>query len=167
MNSELHYQISMLLFQEANLLDHRQYREWLNLLTDDIKYKMPIRITMDNNEQSNGLVSNMSYIEENKEGLTLRVERLYTKSAWVENPAPRQRHNISNIVITDRPSTHEYYVRSNFVFKRSRNEDPNTEELFGERIDLIRKVNDVWKIAERTIYPDQAVLTVMNLSMFL
>jgi 3-phenylpropionate/cinnamic acid dioxygenase small subunit len=31
------------LYAEADLLDNRQYRDWLNLLADDITYFMPIR----------------------------------------------------------------------------------------------------------------------------
>ena len=33
------------LFHEAQLLDSRRYQEWLELLTDDIHYWMPIRRT--------------------------------------------------------------------------------------------------------------------------
>ena len=44
-------------------------------------------------------------------------------------------------------------VRSNFLFKRSRADDIATEEIFGERLDVLRKVNGEWKIASRTIYP--------------
>lgn len=166
MNNDVHNQITRLLHQEAYLLDHRKYREWLDLLTDDIKYRMPQRVTVDNKEGTN-LASDVSFFEETKNTLSTRVERLYTKSAWVENPATRQRHFISNIMIDPGSDPDEYKVRSYFLFKRSRASDPNTEQIFGEREDLIRKVNEEWKIASRIIYPDQAVLSVMNLSMFL
>jgi hypothetical protein len=58
-------------------------------------------------------------------------------------------------------------VISYFLFQRSRASDHHIEKILGERHDIIRKVDDQWKIASRTIYPDQTVLTVMNLSMFL
>ncbi|KYD18363.1 hypothetical protein B4168_0332 [Anoxybacillus flavithermus] len=41
------------------------------------------------------------------------------------------------------------------------------EQLHGERVDVLRKENGKWKIASRTIYPDQTVLRLINLSMFL
>lgn len=166
MNFELQYEITNLLIDEAYLLDHRMYKEWLNLFTDDIVYRMPVRVTTDNKDGSN-LAADMSYIEENKQGLTTRVERLYTKSAWVDNPATRQRHFVSNFKIAPGADPDEFKVRSYFLFKRSRSSDPNTEQIFGEREDIVRKVNGEWKIAARTIYPDQAVLSVMNLAMFL
>ncbi|MFC4766522.1 aromatic-ring-hydroxylating dioxygenase subunit beta [Effusibacillus consociatus] len=166
MNSKLQYQISNFLYHEAYLLDHRKYEEWLNLLADDIVYRMPVRVTTEGKNGSN-LVDDMTYFEETKKSLTTRVKRLYTTSAWVENPAPRQRHFISNIFIEPGLQSEEYQVRSYFLFLRSRGSDLNAEQLFGERADVLRKENEGWRIASRTIYPDQAVLGVMNLSMFL
>ncbi|MFJ5713226.1 3-phenylpropionate/cinnamic acid dioxygenase subunit beta [Neobacillus sp. NPDC093127] len=166
MENDLHYEISQFLYKEAYLLDHRQYRDWLSLLADDITYIMPLRVTVDNKVETN-LINEMTYITDTKNDISVRVERLYTKSAWVDNPAPRQRHFISNIMIEPTNIADEYKVRSYFLFKRSRASEINTEELFGEREDIIRRVNGEWKIAQRTVYSDQAVLTVMNLSMFL
>src|SRR6516225_4110355 len=34
--------IEQLLYREAHLLDERRFREWLDLLTDDIEYLMPL-----------------------------------------------------------------------------------------------------------------------------
>jgi 3-phenylpropionate/cinnamic acid dioxygenase small subunit len=109
----------------------------------------------------------MTYFADSKKDIEIKVERLYTKSAWVENPPTRQRHFISNVVVEPGFSSNEYKVRSYFLFKRSRSSEAKTEELFGEREDIIRKVNGKWKIAKRTVYPDQSVLSVMNVSMFL
>lgn len=162
----LQEQITQFLYNEAYLLDHRKYREWLDLLTDDIQYVMPLRVTVDNREKTN-VVNEMTYFTDTKEDITMKVERLYTRSAWVDNPAPRQRHFISNIMIEATDNPEEYKVISYFLFKRSRSSDPTTEEIYGEREDIIRKVDGEWKIASRTVYADQSVLTVMNLSMFL
>lgn len=164
-DQQMEQQITKFFYHEAYLLDHRQYREWFELLTDDIKYVMPLRVTVDN--KIDNLNYDMTYFTDRKEDIRVKVERLYTKSAWVDNPAPRQRHFISNIMIEPTSNKDEYKVRSYFLFKRSRASEINTEEVFGEREDIIRNVNGEWKIAERIIYPDQAILTVMNLSMFL
>lgn len=166
MNSDIQYEISQFLYYEAYLLDHRKYREWLELLDDDIQYTMPLRVTVDNKMGSN-LNTEMTYFADSKKDIEIKVERLYTKSAWVENPPTRQRHFISNVVVEPGLSSNDYKVRSYFLFKRSRSSEAKTEELFGEREDIIRKVNGKWKIAKRTVYPDQSVLSVMNVSMFL
>ena len=36
-------EIEEFLYQEAELLDERRYEEWLSLLTDDVRYFMPMR----------------------------------------------------------------------------------------------------------------------------
>lgn len=166
MNMELYLEISQFLYQEAYLLDHRKYKEWLDLLTEDIVYRMPMRLTKERKDGQD-ITDEMTFFEEDKKSLSLRVERLYTKFAWVEDPPPRQRHLIGNILIESNPRPDEYVVRSAFNFYRSVGSDWQTEHISGEREDLLRKENGVWKIASRTIYPDQAILNVRNLSMFL
>ena len=71
------------------------------------------------------------------------------------------------MMIESIPNKNEVQIRSNFLFKRSRAGDIATEEIFGERLDVLQKVDNIWKIVSRTIHPDQSVLTTMNLSMFL
>jgi 3-phenylpropionate/cinnamic acid dioxygenase small subunit len=166
MNFEIQVEITQFLYQEAYLLDHKKYKEWLKLLDASIVYRMPVRVTTERREGSD-FAKDMSYFEETKGSLTTRVERLYTTSAWVEDPAPRQRHFISNIMIRPGSVADEYHVRSYFDFQRSRGSDADIERLIGEREDVLRRENGEWKISARTILPDQAVLGVMNLSMFL
>ncbi len=164
---ELQMEITNLLHLEAYLIDNRKLKEWLNLLTDDLVYRMPIRETVEGGLDVNNIAGDSSFFEETKKSLETRVNRLYTKSAWVENPTTRQRHFISNIMIVPTANPDEFKVRSYFLFKRSRGSTHDIEELFGERNDIIRNVNHELKIAARTIYPDQAVITTMNMSMFI
>ncbi|WP_236719603.1 3-phenylpropionate/cinnamic acid dioxygenase subunit beta [Neobacillus mesonae] len=163
---KLHLEISQFYHQEAYFLDHRMYKEWFDLLTDDVKYRMPLRVTKERRDGSD-IVDEMTYFEETKKSLETRVQRLYTNSAWVDDPPTRQRHYITNIMITPSAVSDEYNVRTYFFYKRSRASELQTEEIMGEREDVIRKEEGKWKISQRTIYPDQTVLTVMNLGMFL
>ena len=39
----LKQEIEDFLYREAELLDDRRYEEWLDLLTDDVSYFMPMR----------------------------------------------------------------------------------------------------------------------------
>lgn len=166
MNAELQFEITNFLNNEAFLLDSMRFEEWLNLLTDDIIYRMPLRVTREAKDGSN-IIDDMSFFEESKKSLTTRVKRLGTKSAWALDPVPRTRHFVSNIIIEEGTKSNELKVKSCFLFKRSRGIDHSVEELFGERVDVLRKVDEQWNIASRTIYADQAILTVQNLSMFL
>jgi 3-phenylpropionate/cinnamic acid dioxygenase small subunit len=109
----------------------------------------------------------MTYFEETKKTLDTRIKRLNTKTAWAEDPPPRTRRFITNIVIENVNNDNEIQVRSNYLVTRSRAEDVNFEQFVGEKLDILRKENGIWKIASRTIIPDQAVLNLQNLSMIL
>ncbi len=163
---EIYLEITNLLNQEAFYLDNGMYKEWLDLLAEDLTYQMPLRETVEG-VGVNNIATDIDFYHETKTSLKTRVNRLYTKSAWVENPATRQRHFISNISVTGTSNPDEYHVRSYFLFKRSRGSHHEVEQLFGERHDVIQKIAGQWKIAKRLIKPDQAVITTMNLSMFL
>ena len=44
---EIHLEMTYLLNQEAFYLDNGMYKEWLELLTDDLTYQMPLRETVE------------------------------------------------------------------------------------------------------------------------
>jgi len=73
------------LMREAELLDNRQFTEWLALLTEDIFYNMPIRVTRDINEKSQDL-SEGAWLSENRKSLEMRIKRLTTKGVLSEAP---------------------------------------------------------------------------------
>jgi 3-phenylpropionate/cinnamic acid dioxygenase small subunit len=169
MDSGLRQEIEDFFFLEAELLDDRKLREWLDLLTDDVRYWMPIR--HNTYERPADLSEELSkpgeafYFDDDKKSLTIRVERVYAKSAWAEMPPSRTRHLISNVrVKKDRGA--ELEVASNFLVYRTRME--TDQDLFvGTRHDVLRRAGADFKIARRTIILDQAVLAAKNISIFL
>ncbi len=44
-------EIEEFLYHEAELLDERRYEEWLDLLTEDVRYWMPIHRNVEFNRQ--------------------------------------------------------------------------------------------------------------------
>jgi biphenyl 2,3-dioxygenase beta subunit len=169
MDNELRRRVEEFLYLEAELLDDRKLREWLELLTDDVRYWMPIRHNP--SERPGEIADELSkpgegyYFDDNKENLRLRVERVYSKSAWSELPPSRTRHLISNVRVKKDNGT-EVEVHSNFLVYRTRME--SDKDLFvGTRQDILRRANGSFKIARRTIILDQAVLDAKNISVFL
>jgi 3-phenylpropionate/cinnamic acid dioxygenase small subunit len=169
MDSDLRHEIEDFLYLEAELLDDRRLREWLDLFTDDVHYWMPVRHNpLDrpkNLDEELSKPGESYYFNDNKESLRLRIERLYAKTAWAEMPPSRTRHMISNIRIK-RDDGVEIEVQSNFMVYRTRLE--KDEDLFvGMRKDILRRADGELKIARRTILLDQAVLAAKNISVFL
>jgi 3-phenylpropionate/cinnamic acid dioxygenase small subunit len=161
------------LFAEADLLDERRFRDWLNLLADDITYFMPIRrnVKFGQHAQRENTVqgSGISWFDEDKWTLTKRVDQILTGVHYAEEPLSRVTHMVSNVqirrVVPSLDDPREIEVRCRFLVYQNRIEY-ETYTFVGKRTDLIRKTNDGWKIARREILLDQNVLLAKNLSTF-
>ena len=179
MTEEVLREIEQFLYREARMLDNKKLHEWLDLLTDDIRYWMPVRsnrypvssksITiLDGSRYEEEELSKdgeLAIMDEDKESLTRRIARLDTGMAWAEDPPSRTRHFVSNVEVEQGPTESELKVFSNFIMYRTR---ADTEEDFyvGSREDILRKVDGAWKIAYRKIVLDQTVLLAKNVSNF-
>jgi 3-phenylpropionate/cinnamic acid dioxygenase small subunit len=169
MADDLRHAIEDFLYLEAELLDERRLREWLELFTDDLHYWMPVRHNpLERPEEIADELAKPGdsyYFNDNKETLRIRVERVYAKTAWAEVPPSRTRRLISNIRVK-KDDGREIEVHSNFIVYRTRME--KDEDIFvGTRRDVLRRVDGSFKIGRRTIILDQAVLGAKNISVFL
>ena len=169
MADDLRHAIEDFLYLEAEFLDERRLREWLDLFTDDLHYWMPVRHNpLERPEKiadELAIPGDSYYFNDDKETLRIRVERAYAKTAWAEAPPSRTRHLISNIRVK-KDDGKEIEVHSNFIVYRTRME--KDEDLFvGTRRDILRRTDGSFKIARRAIILDQAVLAAKNISIFL
>ncbi len=178
-NEDVIREVEQFLFREARLLDERCFHEWLDLLTDDIRYWMagrtnrypkiskaiaildPERYVEDDMTREDEL----AIFDEDRHTLGARVARLDTGMAWAEDPPSRTRHLLTNIEVEPSDNPQEVKVYANFLVYRSRAE---TEQDFyvGARRDVLRRVGGAWRIAARRIILDQNVLLAKNVSIF-
>ena len=179
MQDDVLRQVEQFLYREARLLDSRQFRRWIDLLADDLRYWIPMRSNrysaasksisiLDGSryeEDDLSKESDQAFMDEDKDSLRRRVDRLDTGMAWAEDPPSRTRHLISNVEVEPRERESEVKVYSNFIMYRSRGE---TEEDFyvGSREDVLRNVDGSWQLASRKIVFEQNVLSAKNLSNF-
>ena len=178
-NEDVSREVEQFLYREARLLDERRFHEWLELLTDDVRYWMAARTNRyPKSSKAIAILDPARYVEdditkedelgiydETKATLAGRVARLDTGMAWAEDPPSRTRHLITNIEVEPGEGASEVKVYSNFIVYRSRAE---TEQDFyvGARQDVLRRVAGDWKIAGRKVILDQNVLTAKNVSIF-
>jgi biphenyl 2,3-dioxygenase beta subunit len=160
----LTFEVEEFLYREATLLDERKLEEWFALCTDDIRYWMPIRRTMQAKDIANEFTKpgGMAFFDDDKRTLGLRVQRLQQRGAWAEDPPSRTRHIVTNVRILSTDGN-EIIVASNFMLYRTR---LNSEEdsWIGRREDLLRRENGALKLARRHIYLDQTVILSQNMS---
>jgi phthalate 3,4-dioxygenase subunit beta len=77
---ERHLQAHQFLVDEAYLLDAQDYDSWLALLTDDIRYLMPVRVTTARGAGFD-TAPGMAHFDEDKYSLGRRVARFATEHA--------------------------------------------------------------------------------------
>lgn len=164
--SEAHHQAHEFLVREAELLDHRRFGDWLELFTEDIVYRMPVRVTRASRLEET-VLDDMSHFDEDMFSLRKRVERLETEYAWTEEPPSRTRHFVTNVRTDATEREDELLVRSNLLLFRSRGDIREPDLLSAERSDVLRRVDGEWKLARRDILIDESVLRTQNLAIFL
>jgi phthalate 3,4-dioxygenase beta subunit len=160
-----HLAAHQFLVEEAALLDAADYAGWLNLLCEDIRYLMPVRVTTARGAGFDSL-ADMGHFDEDIYALRKRVQRLATDHAWTEDPPSRTRHFVTNIR-TFRPRTGELRVESALLLFRSRGDTRAPELISAGRTDLLRETGDGLKLARREIVVDESVLRTQNLAVFL
>lgn len=165
-NDERHMLAHAWLVDEAYLLDAQSYDEWLDLITEDIHYYMPVRVTT---AVGTGYdtAPGMAHFDENKYSLSRRVARFATEHAWTEDPPSRLRHYITNVRTFATPQDDELIVESAELLFRSRGDIREPSLVSAGREDLLRQEDGVWKLARRHIAVDESVIRTQNLAIFL
>jgi 3-phenylpropionate/cinnamic acid dioxygenase small subunit len=160
-------------YREADLLDDRRFRDWLDLLTEDITYFMPIRRNVkfgqhaarENTRRGEGI----SWFDEDKWTLSKRVEQILTGVHYAEEPLSRITHMVSNVQIkgvrSEVGEARELDVSSRFLVYQNRVEY-ETYIFVGRRNDTLRLTEKGWKIARREILLEQNILLAKNLTTF-
>jgi 3-phenylpropionate/cinnamic acid dioxygenase small subunit len=164
-----HLQAHQFLVDEAYLLDAQQYEVWLETLTDDVRYVMPVRVTT---ARGSGFDTSpgMAHFDEDKYSLSQRVARMGTEHVWAEDPPSRLRHFITNVrTFASDPveGVAHLVVESAELLFRSRGDVNESALLSCGREDLLRWCDDRWKLARRRIIADESVLRMQNLAVFL
>ena len=154
------------LVDEAWLLDAQAYRDWLALLTEDVHYVMPVRVTTAlgaGYDTSPG----MAHFDEDWYSLSRRVARFLTEHAWTEDPPSRLRHHLSNVRTFATEDADHLVVDSATLLFRNRGDVHEGSLVSAGREDLLRRTPEGWKLARRTIMVDDSVMRMQNLAIFL
>lgn len=162
---DLHHEITLFLYREARLLDEERYRDWLASITTDIHYWIPFRENRFRKDRrpEPGPEDAASLYNDNYDDLEDRVKRAETGLIWSEDPKPRISRTITNIEVEHAVVPGEIDVYSNIELYRNRRQD---EEIWynGKRRDRLRRVDGMWKLAQRHVFLNHHVLLDENIS---
>jgi biphenyl 2,3-dioxygenase beta subunit len=160
----LTFEAEQFLFEEGTLLDEKRLEEWLELLTDDIHYWMPLRRTTTAKEVNREFTQPgaMALFDDDIRTLRLRVQRLSAGRAWAEDPPSRTRRMVTNVRILE-ANGDEMLTTCNFQLYRTRLASEE-DSWIGRREDLLRRVGGELKLARRHIFLEQTVILAQNMS---
>ncbi len=164
-------------YREARLLDNRQYRQWLELVSEDIRYLLPARVNVQVDNRQRG-EEHMISVERELEGadsmgcpireetymhLMLRVERAYKINSWSENPPARTRRIVGNVELMARGGD-ELSVLSNFHLHYAR---PGGDSFLysGQRRDLLLENAGDFRLRRREVILDYADISLPTLGL--
>ena len=158
--------VEQFLYDEAALLDARQYEDWLALFADDATYFMPIRRTRLQKEVDQEFTQpgEMAFFNETKPLLAGRVTKLLSGRSWSEDPPSRTRRLVTNVRVVD-DDGRQLTVASNFLLYRTRL-NSQEDKWIGSRRDVLRRAGASFEIAARTIFLEETVVLSRNLSNF-
>ena len=131
-----------LLYEEADLLDRWQLRDWLALYTDDASYLVPSTDLPPGADPAKALF----YIADDRTRMTERVVRLEKKSAHSEWPRSRTRHLVSNVRVGAAVGD-ETPVSAAFVTFRTKN--AVTDTFMGRLLYRLKRIDGVLRIREK------------------
>lgn len=163
-DQKTHWEIEQFLTREAEFLDDRRFDEWLELLHEDIDYKVPVRVSQEGRGSD---FLDTYHMFENYDTISDRITRRAGEYAWSERPPSRTRHFVTNVRIEPGDSEDEYDVKSNVLLYVSKGDSGNYDTISAEREDVILDTDDGWKIRERTAYLDVTTLPIDAMNYFL
>lgn len=143
------------LVEESAALDERRYADWLELLTDDFVYELPVPVSREDPglpQHAEGLY----LAHESKSFLSMRFARVESDYAWAERPGAFLRHFVSNLrVLADGAANGDgrWTVVTNVLVARSRLPEVTSLSSAGRR-DVIVETADGLRLQHRTVYLD-------------
>jgi 3-phenylpropionate/cinnamic acid dioxygenase small subunit len=153
------------LANEARLLDERRFRDWYELLDDDIVYHVPLREAR--LRFADEVPSGAYRLLDTKKHIETRIKRLESGAAWAETPPSRTLRVVGSLIVesTDRP---DVLVADNaLLLYRQRGHGQPGDVIPVRRRDQLRLTPAGLRLLRRDALLVEAVLTTPNLGVFL
>jgi 3-phenylpropionate/cinnamic acid dioxygenase small subunit len=159
-DAKTHLEVTTFLALEAELIDNRSFREWVDLVNESFTYRVPVPVTPDN-PAAPAYDSEAFVIDETRQTL---IDHWFSRSepemweiAWAENPPVRFRHFVTNVRVRHADGPAVLDVRSNAIVSATRQSSPTTT-LHVERRDTILRVDGALRLGARVAIPDESLL---------
>lgn len=155
MNANTYTDCVQFLNREAQILDDGRREDWVDLLAEDLTYRVPIRETRETKDKE--FSDSSFYYDEDKGSLEMKVTKLENEYSVTNMPPHRERRFVGNIMVTNE-SDDEIEVTSNLLIRISKRNNVDADIITCERNDLLRRNGDGdLLLARRDVSLDQTV----------
>jgi 3-phenylpropionate/cinnamic acid dioxygenase small subunit len=151
-STELRLLFEDLLYYESDLISNHQLEEWTELLHDDVRYWIPTRSNREPGQEDFDRAYLFCHIDDNKQALKMRAQRVAQGFSFADNPTPRSRHFVTNVRVRSVDGDC-FNVTSNVLAWRSHVGLPD-HLLCGGRDDKWVSNGDSWLLLERKVVLD-------------
>ena len=132
------------LIYEAQLLDDRRFRDWMNLFTEDGTYWVPA----EPNQESPFNQASLFY--DDRTLMKTRVERLEHPLIHIQTPPSRTAHLVGNAMVVEADDgTGEYLVRSTVMMVEYRQDQQRV--FAGRQHHKLRRDGKSFKIVQKRV----------------
>ncbi len=97
-DSDLHGEVTRLVYREAMLLDRRRWDDWIDMFTEDAVYWVPAWKSEEETTDDPDGQLNLIYLRD-RGGLEDRVFRIETRDSYASVPLDRTVHVVSNVLV--------------------------------------------------------------------
>jgi 3-phenylpropionate/cinnamic acid dioxygenase small subunit len=150
-DNDLFVEIQRFLFREAALLDRREYTAWLELVTEDIRYRVSAAVARDAGTPQ----VDYAIIDEDLTTLKSRIDQISNpRLTRAENPPSMTRRVVSNIEAYHGETKGDVSVVSYLLAYRSRPSIPEGGFYVAVRHDILRQRDSDWRLADRNVQLD-------------
>jgi benzoate/toluate 1,2-dioxygenase beta subunit len=135
---ELQHEVEQFLYRQADLLDTKQWQQYIDLFADDGVYWVPA-------DPAHTTWEGMPAIfAEDRNLMTVRMKRVLHPDAWSQRPAWGTNHVISNVCVLKQSGNGELEVRSRFHLMELRRDD--VRHFAGAYTHHLRKTTNGYRI---------------------
>lgn len=154
-DDQIYISVQRFLSREGDCLNRRAFREWLDLWSDDLHY----RVTAQVNQDASAGTLDYAIIDEDAVGLKARIDQISNpRLTHAENPPTLVRRFFSNLLVEHGETPGDYVAKSSILVYRTRSQLPDGSLYVGVRHDVLCRVNGNWRLMRRSVCLDQTVL---------
>jgi 3-phenylpropionate/cinnamic acid dioxygenase small subunit len=137
-NLSLQYELEQFLYRQAELLDTKQWQDWIDLFAKDGVYWMPPDPSYKTWDGTPAIFA------EDRNLMNVRMKRVLHPDAWSQRPLWGTNHVVSNVVIRKTGDKGEVEVSSRFHMMELRRDD--VRHFAGSYFHKLVKVKNDYKI---------------------